>query len=52
MTRLIAIAVLIVLAMLLLRYRTNQKVQKGVVLTIVGGAVFYIISVFVVELLR
>jgi hypothetical protein len=52
MTRLIAIAVLIVLAILLLRYRTNRKVQKGVVLSIVGGGVLYVISVFVMELLR
>jgi uncharacterized membrane protein len=52
MTRLIAIAVLVSLVVLLIRYRTNEKVQKGVVLSVVGVGVFYVISVFIMELLR
>ncbi|MBM7038415.1 hypothetical protein [Vibrio ulleungensis] len=52
MTRLIAIAVLVSLVVLLIRYRTNEKVQKGVVLSVVGVGFFYVISVFIMELLR
>ncbi|HAS8162951.1 TPA: hypothetical protein I7709_09750 [Vibrio vulnificus] len=36
MIRLIAIVVLIVLAYFLLRYRTNEKIQKGIVVTLLG----------------
>ncbi len=34
MVRLIAIALLIALAFVLIRYRTNEKLQKGVVIVI------------------
>ncbi len=37
MTRLLAIAVLIVVAFVLFRYRTNEKVQKATVITLIGA---------------
>ncbi|UAB68911.1 hypothetical protein INR79_10180 [Vibrio sp. SCSIO 43132] len=50
MTRLIAIAALIAIAVLLFRYRTNEKIQKGVILASIIGFVIYVVSVVVTEL--
>ncbi len=52
MTRLIAIAVLLVIVVVLIRYRANEKLQKGVVVAVVGATVVYVVSVFVMELIR
>ncbi len=52
MTRLIAIAFLVALAVFLFRYRTNEKVQKGVVMTAVGAAAIYVATVVISELIR
>ncbi len=52
MNRLIAIAVLIVLAFLLIRYGTNAKFQKWVVTTLVSAFVIYTVSVVIAELIR
>ncbi|EKO3389238.1 hypothetical protein [Vibrio fluvialis] len=52
MIRLITIGLLIVLAYFLIRYRTSEKVQKGVVMTLGAVFVIYIVSVVVAELFR
>lgn len=52
MTRIVAIAALFVIAILLFRYRTNRKLQKGVVIVGVSGFLFYIVSIMIAELLR
>ncbi|MCA2018661.1 hypothetical protein LDJ79_21275 [Vibrio tritonius] len=52
MTRLIAIAVLLVVAFLLVRYGTNARLQKGVVITVVAGLIIYTVSVVIMELLH
>ncbi|MBD1558860.1 hypothetical protein HC752_18155 [Vibrio sp. S9_S30] len=52
MTRLIAIAVLIIIAVLLFRYRTNEKLQKGVILASILGFVIYVVSVVTMELMH
>ncbi|MDN3698304.1 MULTISPECIES: hypothetical protein [Vibrio] len=52
MTRLIAIVFLIALAFLLFRYRTNEKLQKGVVLSVIVGFLVYTASLVVSELAR
>ncbi|MBY7831223.1 hypothetical protein KW463_00035 [Vibrio fluvialis] len=52
MIRLITIGLLIVLAYFLIRYRTSEKVQKGVVMTLGAAFVIYIVSVAVTELFR
>ncbi|WP_193167529.1 hypothetical protein [Vibrio navarrensis] len=51
MIRLIVIAVLIVLAYFLLRYRTNEKIQKGVV-TLLGLFAIYTLVLVATELFR
>lgn len=52
MTRLIAIAFLIALAFVLIRYRTSEKLQKYVVLTLISGFLFYTATLMVTELIR
>ncbi|SON48774.1 hypothetical protein [Vibrio tapetis] len=52
MTRLIAIGVLIGLAVLLFKYRTNEKLQKAVIYTSVMGAASYVIYIVLMELIR
>ncbi|MDN3682556.1 hypothetical protein QWZ04_19805 [Vibrio tapetis subsp. quintayensis] len=52
MTRLIAIAALIGIAVLLFKYRTNEKLQKGVIYTSVIGTASYIVYVVLMELIR
>ncbi|WP_167515601.1 hypothetical protein [Vibrio taketomensis] len=52
MTRLIAIVFLIAIAFVLIRYRTNEKLQKYVVITLVGGFLVYTASLMITELMR
>lgn len=52
MTRLIAIGVLIAIAVLLFRYRTNEKLQKGVIIASIIGFVIYVVSVMTMELIN
>ncbi|WP_175443259.1 hypothetical protein [Vibrio sonorensis] len=52
MTRLIAIAALVVIAFLLIRYRTNEKLQKWVVIGLVSGFIVYTASLMLTELMR
>ncbi|CAH0526033.1 hypothetical protein [Vibrio hippocampi] len=52
MARLIAITALLGLAFLLFKYRTNEKLQKGVVIALISGFVIYTISLMTTELLR
>ena len=52
MTRLIAIVFLLALAFVLFRYRTNEKVQKSVVIVIVGSFLLYTASLMFSELTR
>ncbi|MCV3263084.1 hypothetical protein OGZ01_09935 [Vibrio harveyi] len=53
MTRLLAIAVLIGLAFVLFRYRTNEKVQKATtVITLISAFLIYTASIMIAELTR
>ncbi|EEX66426.1 hypothetical protein CGT92_12420 [Vibrio metoecus] len=52
MVRLIAIVLLIALAFILIRYRTNQKLQKGVVIVILATFVLYTTFLVISELIR
>ena len=52
MTRLIAIVFLLALAFVLFRCRTNEKVQKGVVIAVVGSFILYTASLMISELTR
>ncbi len=52
MIRLLAIGVLIALAFVLFRYRTNEKVQKATVIVLVGAFLIYTASIMVAELIR
>ncbi|KQA22502.1 membrane protein [Vibrio metoecus] len=53
MVRLIAIVLLIALAFILIRYRTNQKLQKGVGHCYFGRPLFYYTTFLVIsELIR
>ncbi len=52
MTRLLAIVVLIVVAFVLFRYRTNEKVQKVTVITLIGAFLIYTASIVIAELIR
>ncbi|MBU2898137.1 hypothetical protein [Vibrio hepatarius] len=52
MTRLIAIVFLAALAFVLIRYRTNEKLQKYVVITLVSGFLVYTTTLAVTELMR
>ncbi|CAM3033664.1 hypothetical protein [Vibrio neptunius] len=52
MTRLIAIVFLVALAFVLIRYRTNEKLQKYVVITLISGFIIYTATLVVTELIR
>ncbi|GAL15982.1 hypothetical protein JCM19233_7004 [Vibrio astriarenae] len=52
MIRLISIVALIVIAFLLIRYRTNEKLQKIVVISVVGAFLVYAAGVMITELAR
>ncbi|HDY7946156.1 hypothetical protein [Vibrio vulnificus] len=52
MIRLMAIVVLVVLAYFLLRYRTNEKIQKGIVVTLLGIFAVYTIVLVASELIK
>ncbi|MGL6257697.1 hypothetical protein [Vibrio sp. WXL103] len=52
MIRLITIAVLIAVAYVLIRYRTNEKLQKIVVIGVVGAFLLYAASIMITELAR
>ncbi|EGU41292.1 hypothetical protein VII00023_05717 [Vibrio ichthyoenteri ATCC 700023] len=52
MTRLIAIVFLIALAYVLVRYRTNEKLQKYVVVTLISGFLVYAATLMITELVR
>jgi hypothetical protein len=52
MTRLITIVLLIVIAFILIRYRTNEKLQKGVVVSLLTAFVIYTASIMITELTR
>ncbi|AIU66573.1 hypothetical protein CKF94_06320 [Vibrio coralliilyticus] len=52
MTRLIAIVFLVALAFVLIRYRTNEKLQKYVVITLISGFLVYTATLVVTELMR
>ncbi|MGL4380977.1 MAG: hypothetical protein ACRCTB_07930 [Vibrio sp.] len=47
-----AIALLITLALVLIRYRTNEKLQKGIVMVIVTIFVLYTTFLVISELIR
>ncbi|WP_166434237.1 hypothetical protein [Vibrio viridaestus] len=50
MIRIIAIVVLIALAFVLVRYNTNQRLQKGVVITILAAFIIYLVTLVITEL--
>lgn len=52
MTRLLAIAFLVVLAFMLFRYRTNEKVQRVVVITALSAFAIYVTTLVISELIR
>ncbi|WP_394144841.1 hypothetical protein [Vibrio atypicus] len=52
MTRLLAIAFLIALAFVLIRYRTSEKLQKYVVVTLLSSFFVYTAILMVTELIR
>ncbi|MGX9416147.1 hypothetical protein ACXJY6_08660 [Vibrio sp. RC27] len=50
MTRLIVIAALIGIVFMLVKYRANQKMQKGVVIALLSSFALYVVYVVVSEL--
>jgi hypothetical protein len=52
MTRLVAIGVLILIALFLIRYGTNEKLQKAVIVTVLSSVAAYIVYIMATELLR
>ncbi|MEH0741752.1 hypothetical protein H4F05_09510 [Vibrio cholerae] len=52
MTRLLAIAFLVALAFVLIRYRTSEKLQKAVVVTLISGFLIYTVTLVITELIR
>ncbi|MEH0666106.1 hypothetical protein H4F18_00395 [Vibrio scophthalmi] len=52
MTRLLAIAFLVALAFVLIRYRTSEKLQKVVVVTLISGFLIYTVTLVITELIR
>ena len=52
MTRLLAIVFCIALAYVLVRYRTSEKLQKYVVVTLISGFLIYTATLMVTELVR
>ncbi|CAM3715018.1 hypothetical protein VA7868_02395 [Vibrio aerogenes CECT 7868] len=52
MVKLIAIVVLLALLYILLRYKNREEIQKGVVITVGGAFVIYLVTVVVMELMH
>lgn len=52
MTRLLAIAFLIALSFVLIRYRTSEKLQKYLVVTLISGFLLYTTTLMITELMR
>jgi hypothetical protein len=52
MIRLLMIALLIAIAYILLRYRSNARVQKWAVLGLLSGFIIYIVAVVIAELMH
>lgn len=52
MTRLFAIAVLVAIAFLFVRYNTNEKLQRWVIIALCIGIAGYAVSLMVFELIR
>ena len=52
MIKLLAIAVLCALAWALIYYRTNEQVQRAVIMGLIGSVVVYVAGIVVMELLR
>lgn len=52
MTRLVAIVAFIALAVFLIRYGTNKKVQHGVIIAFFAGLAIYTVSLMFSELIR
>lgn len=52
MIRILLIVVLFVLAFILIKYNTNERLQKGVVVTVLGAFVIYLVTLVATELSR
>lgn len=52
MLRIAVIMLLFALAILLFKFRSNEKVQKSVVYTSVSGVVIYVAYIMISELIR
>jgi hypothetical protein len=52
MVKLIAIVTLIAFAYVLIRYRTHEKLQKGIIIFLCGAFIVYLVTVVVIELMR
>lgn len=52
MLRLTIIAVLVITAFLLIRYRANKTLQKSVITTVVFAFLLYVVSIVVTELMH
>lgn len=52
MGRLLAIGLLIVMAFMLIKHRTNEKLQKRIVIFLLGLFIIYLVVVVVMELLH
>ncbi|WP_459681983.1 hypothetical protein [Vibrio comitans] len=52
MTRLLAIVILIALAFLFVRYNTNEKLQRWVVIVLSGAFVVYTAVLMITELVH
>ncbi len=50
MIRILAIILLIAVAYVLIRYDSNERLRKGVVVTILGSLLIYIVFVVIAEL--
>ncbi len=52
MLRVGAIFGLLLVSILLIRYKTNEKLQKFVIVSVIGSLVVYVFIVMTVEVLR
>ncbi|WP_428774720.1 hypothetical protein [Vibrio sp.] len=52
MTRLFTIGLLIAIAFILIRYRTNETLQKWVVIVLLSGFLLYVATLMTTELIR
>lgn len=50
MIRILAIFLLVAVAYVLIRYDSNERLRKGVVITILGSLLIYIVIVVITEL--